>query len=332
MRIKQIYKQYLWPNARLSRHPKRSYGLFNTLFTLNVWQLILAHTIIIIFVSLIFSVAYEYYYTSPNGNEMINHQFSDYFYNALIQHIAFAGGNILPHEGISRWLKLSQGYFGLIQNVLFLSLIFARALHPHNVFEITPFLLHSPKKGSLTIRLYSKYPEPVHDIVFRFDRFMITENAEGQNVGRRESIKIYPKYRRLLYPFYPQVIKIPIMEKTREWSEKLEDVDAQEWPGIPVNWFQMSNSQEHLYLTVSGQTTAGVAFQIQTFYFTSDNLRCGEHRVFLPEESEFGSNWYDYTKYTWKNWAAYDPPKCEDCKVPKCLHQHSAEDMYRLDR
>jgi len=103
---------------------------------------------------------------------------------------------------MSRVISSVNGIVGISFNALFLSILVARALQPHEPFDVVEFMLYDPATKILSTRLYSTLPVNAYNLTFRMFRFFIYNDNLGRQMGRTIEIEVSPFNRNVLLPNY----------------------------------------------------------------------------------------------------------------------------------
>lgn len=318
----------MWEASHFRMHPYRTFGIFSFLFTCRLQHMIIIYFSVHIFFAIIFAFIYSIHYSSYSAYLYFDESSYVYrLYFSIVTQISPGFTEFLPSNDLSRLITPIHGIIGIVINGLFLSLLFARAVHPYNVFDVVPFILHSPNRNQLIIRMYSKYPEPVHNLDFNFYRFYIFNNEHGEQLGRTEEIKILPEKRKMIRPYYGLLLRIELSYDALDWSDTLED-DQKIRTSMPYNWFVNDNRYNgHYYLIISADTTSGTAYYVQDFFLNRKNIRCGEHMLLNHQKNLDIFSWYNYRRYSWETWGKRIEPDCSLCKFPKCIYKKDEGDV-----
>lgn len=307
----------LWLIFKPHSHPKRYLGFFGIVLDLPIT------VVVILFISihllLAMTTSFLYDITFNGSSEEFRVTIYHHIYYSIITQISPGFTEFSPANDVGRALSASQSIIGLIVNTFFLSIIFSRAVHPRNVFEICPFMLHNPLTNQVTIRLYSKYPDPIHNIEFRLYRLFFFKTETGQTLGRSEEFSIQPSNRKYVRPYYGLLINCPIGKRRMKWDKPKKD-STTAYNSLPYNWYTETDIfSGSFYLVISAETSSGNVHQVFDFPLNAKHLRCGHHTMMNDGVELNAKTWYDYRKYRWDIWNEVIPADCNNCKLKNCI-------------
>ena len=312
---KTRFYEIFWLLNPFRKHPGLYYGKFGILFKLPLGMVILFYFVVFFISASFFGLFYDISHQSDSSEIL----YFDKLYFSAITQLSPGFTDYRPNNTASKMIVIFQSLLGLVFNALFVSLIFSRAVHPQNPFEVVPFLLYNPERKRISIRFYSKFPEAIHDLNFEFYRFIIYNNEIGQVMGRRDRIKIITEKKKVLLPFYGLVLLIDVQDVNNDWIGKPDSAESG-FSFIPANWLSVeSKLSGHYHLVLSGDTSAGKTFQIINYYINKKQVRCGEHFLLNHEVPLDINTWYKYHLYRWDHWEKHAPPKCNKCSLTNCF-------------
>lgn len=288
------------------KKPKAYYGAFSFFFKSKLYLLFIVYISVVLIISLAFSFFYSLSYAGPAiaSPDCINWMHKWYF--SLMTFMSPGFTEFLPIDDISRGLSSVNGLLGLSFNALFLSILVARALQPHEPFEIVPFLLYDPAVERVSARFYSTLPSSCYNLSFRLFRFLMYENEHGKQLGATREIDISPNYKNVLLPNYGILLRteIDLNENHQQASTKRIHVRKK----IPIEWFLPEHKKYpdgHFYLTIEAETPYGKMFQTINFHLSKDDIRIGRHQLLNEGQKLSLENWYKWKSYRWDLWGKY---------------------------
>lgn len=285
-----------------NKSPKSYYGIFSIFFKVKLFILFFIYIILVMLVSLSFSFFYDLIYAGHEDYSCISITWLEKWYFSIITFMSPGFTEFLPINTLSRILVVFNGLIGLSFNALFLSILVARALQPHEPFEIVPFLLYDPRTKQITIRFYSTLPSTCYNLSFKIFRFAIYE-SHGKQMGSTREIKVSPHYRNTLLNNYGILIRAEVDFEENPQNASMKRTYRRN--NIPIEWLIPEHPkypEGHFYLTIEAETIQGKMFQTIDFYLNKDNIKIGHHKL-LNEETPLSLNtWYNWKKYSWNLW------------------------------
>jgi hypothetical protein len=290
-----------------SKRPKSYYGIFSFVFKSKLYWLFIIYIFGVLLITYTFSLFYNIAYA---GLDEVSIQCVNWFqkwYYSLITFISPGFTEFLPLDDTSRLITSINGLVGISFNALFISLLIARALQPHEPFEVVPFLLYDPEKKTLTTRIYSTLPSNCYNISFKLFRFLIAENDHKKQMGYTREIKILPEDRNVLMPNYGLLLRTEVdVEENPHHSSVKKDYRRKK---IPISWLIPEHDKYldgHFYILLEAETVYGKMFQKFDFYTTKKNIKVGRHTLLNEGYNLNLSNWYDWKKYRWDLWGKFN--------------------------
>ena len=289
------------------KRPKSYYGAFSFFFKGKLHSFFTVYIILVLVVSLGFSFFYDLVYAGPFVAKPSYIGWGDRWYFSLMTFMSPGFTEFLPYNGFSRVLSSINGLVGLSFNALFLSILVARALQPHEPFEIVSFLLYDPKMKKLTARFYSTLPSNCYNLSFRMFRFVIYENEPGRQLGSTREVDISPNYRNVLLPNYGLLLRaeVDLDENPQHASTKNPHIRKK----IPLEWLIPEHDKcpsGHFYITVEAETPYGKMFQMIYFYLSKKDIKIGRHTLLNEGMRLTLDNWYKWKSYRWDLWGKFN--------------------------
>lgn len=293
--------------------PKSYYGLFSFFIKQRLYVLFLVYFLLISIFSFSFSFFYLIEYAGPITSRPSEVCYFHRLYYSVITFISPGFTEFLPKNDLSRLLSIVESIIGMTFNVLFLSILVARALMPYEPFVIVPFVLYDPIRKTITARFYSTLPTPIYNINFKLHRFFIFDNKiTNKQMGRTIEISTNPNYRNMLIPNYGILVKVSVEKELNNIRASIEKLHNRK--KIPIEWLLIEENlyvEGHFYLTIEAETSYGKMFQRKDFYLNKKNIKCGRHAL-LNENKKFTlNNWYNWKEYRWDLWGKFLPIKEE---------------------
>lgn len=285
-----------------NKNPKSYYGIFSIFFKAKLFVLFLIYILLVLLVSLCFSFFYEIHYAGSNLT-LIEITWIEKWYFSIITFMSPGFTEFLPTDTLSRILSVFNGLMGVSFNALFLSILVAKALQPHEPFEIVPFLLYDPRIKKFTIRFYSTLPSNCYNLTFRLFRFSIYQNTQGKQIGSTREIKVSPHYRNTLLKNYGILIKAEIDFDENPQNASMKKTYTRK--KIPIEWLIPEHDkcpEGHFYLTIEAETIQGKMFQTINFLLNKDNIKVGHHKLLNEDNQLTLDNWYNWKDYQWDLW------------------------------
>ena len=295
----------------LKSHPKSYYGIFTFFFKSKLYMLFLFYLTVSLFIAISFSFFYELVYAGPVNLTPYKITWLHKLYYSIITFISPGFTEFLPINNYSRVISSINGLVGITFNAFFLSVLVARALQPHEPFNIVPFILYDPMSKKLSSRFYSTLPDNCYNLSIRLFRFAMYEDSLGRQFGTTLEIKISPHYRNVLLPNYGIHIGAQIdMDHSPQNASLLRKHIRKK---IPIEWLTTDKSEYqdgHFYITIEAETPYGKTFQTQYYYLNKNDIKIGRHAL-LNEGTKLSlENWYNWKIYRWDLWGKYT-------KIPK---------------
>lgn len=286
--------------------PKSYYGIFSFFFKSKLYVLFFIYLIVIALISLAFSFSYELVYAGPAESCPNRIYWFHNLYYSLVTFISPGFTEFMPANDYSRIMSSFNGVVGLSFNALFLSILVARALQPHEPFEIVPFILYDPVLKRLTARFYSTLPANCYNLSFKLFRFVVYEDSLGRQIGRTSEMIVAPNYRNVLLPNYGILVHADIdMQENAQHSSFKRTHQRKK---IPIEWLLPSHKKcpdGHFYLTVEAETPYGKMFQTQNYYLNKNDIKIGRHTLLNEGVKLTLDNWYKWKDYRWDLWGKF---------------------------
>jgi len=288
------------------KKPKSYYGAFSFFFKSKLYLLFIVYISVVLIISFAFSFFYNLSYAGPSSINPICINWLHKWYFSLMTFMSPGFTEFLPVNDVSRILSAANGLLGLSFNALFLSILVARALQPHEPFEIVPFLLYDPEVKKLSARFYSTLPSSCYNLSFRLFRFLMYENEFGKQLGATREINISPNYKNVLLPNYGILLRADIdLDKNHQHASSKR---VHKRKKIPVEWLLPEHEKcpdGHFYLTIEAETPYGKMFQTINFYLLKNDIKIGRHKLLNEGEKLSLDNWYKWKSYRWDLWGKY---------------------------
>lgn len=314
------------------RSPKSYYGAFSFFFKSKLYSLLAVYILLVLAISLGFSFCYEIVYAGPEVATPLAIKWFHKWYFSLLTFISPGFTEFLPSSDASRLLASINCLIGLLFNALFLSILVARALQPHEPFEVVSFLAYDPRQAKLSCRFYSTLPASCYNLSFKLFRFLILENDIGHQMGTTREISISPTYRNALLPNYAILIRaeVDLDENPQNASTKARHTRKK----VPLEWLLKGHEkcpEGHFYITIEAETPYGKMFQTKSFYLTEQDIKVGCHQLLNEGDKLTVENWYEWKSYRWETWGRYNNiPEIEKYINDPVLRRYSQMKSYYL--
>ncbi len=285
------------------KKPKSYYGIFSIFFRIKLYKLFFIYIFLVLLVSLLFSFSYNLVFAGPDIANPITITCIEKWYFSLMTFISPGFTEFLPMDSFSRLLSIVNALIGLSFNALFLSILVARALQPHEPFEIVPYLVYDPRTQKVSIRFYSTLPSSCYNLHFRLFRFLIYQTKQGKQMGSTREIMLSPNYRNTLLQNYGILVHAEI--DLNENHQNASTIRAHKRKKIPIEWIIPEHKKcpdGHFYLTIEAETLQGKMFQTIYFNLNKQDIKIGHHKLLNEGETLTLGNWYDWKKYRWDLW------------------------------
>jgi hypothetical protein len=286
-----------------NKHPKSYYGIFSIFFKAKLFVLLIIYILLVLLVSYFFSLFYNLIYVGSSDYQCISVEWLEKWYFSIMTFMSPGFTEFLPIDTKSRVISVLNGLVGLSFNALFLSILVARALLPHEPFQIVPFMVYDPRTYKITLRFYSSLPFNCYNLRFRLFRFSIYQNKQGKQLGSTREITITPDYRNTLLKNYGILLNTKV--DFEESPQNASTSNTHKRKNIPIEWLIPEHTKcpdGHFYLTIEAESMQGKMFQTCNFYLTKDSIKIGQHKLLNEGEILSLNNWYKWKKYRWDLW------------------------------